>query len=253
MKHLGKLAVLGAVLAASASSAFATTITGYWWNSTVSGITICPGGICTGAEGAIPSPLPSTASATTTLSIVGSNIDSVFNFYSTNDSSLNAFLTSGYPTLASNGDTPAYGAFQGTSTQGTNNSTQGINNSLFEFNGSTTVSNGEVITTMNDDGVLLYINGISVFATSDPNSAQPTISSSPNQNNSCTVGGTGLTACNGLTAGSYNFELLYAESNGPSAQLDANLGVIPEPSSLMLLGTGLMGAAGMLFRRRQTV
>ena len=43
--------------------------------------------------------------------------------------------------------------------------------------------------------------------------------------------------------------MYYAETNGAWAQLKADLGLAPEPNSLMLLGTGVLAAAGMVRRR----
>lgn len=81
-----------------------------------------------------------------------------------------------------------------------------------------------------DDGIYLYLNGKQVISAGSPTAAE-------------------LSTFKITTAGTYNFDLLYAEVNGAPGILNFPAAATPEPSSFILLGSGLVSAAGLVRRR----
>jgi hypothetical protein len=104
-------------------------------------------------------------------------------------------------------------------------------NSFFEFQG-TAYGNGTVGIS-SDDGSCLYLAGSAVAGLCNPSPQVDTP-------------GSGTVNAGSGTA----FTLDYVESNGsPSDLTVTGLSPAPEPNGLILLGTGVLGAAGMLRRR----
>lgn len=109
-----------------------------------------------------------------------------------------------------------------------------LNNTLWEFTGTAFFTNGETFQLAHDDGAILYVNGVAILTAPGPTA--PTLSS---------VIYTGPT-------GMESFTFLYGETHGAPAVFDTTLGVapsVPEPNSIILFGTGLLTAAGVVRRR----
>jgi hypothetical protein len=168
-------------------------------------------------------PPPGSALYTTTPTVTGavsnSNPLSLFSFSSGTDASLNGFLTAG-------GDGVLYNT-------GASHSGDSIDQSVFEFSGSAELIAGTTYSFSKDDGMILVVNGVTVIDAGNATAAE-TVSFTE------------------ATSGVYDFQLYYDETNGPPAVLSGNLGAAPEPSSFLLLGSSLLGAAGMLRRRMKS-
>jgi hypothetical protein len=225
-----------AVLIAAAPLAHAGTITG----TAFCGIQYNSGG--QGSSYAIQAPSLTTLgnAESTSEGQCASFTASSINFntgYGNSGTSLASFLTSDPGNLLS-GTYTAQGAKNG-APAATNTGSQSSDGTLFVLTGSTYLSSNELISLSHDDGVNLYITGNGV--------TNELIS--PLGSNNQTVGGQSPFTFSG-TAGTYSFELIYDTNYEQPAELVSNIGAdAPEPSSFILLGSGLLAAAGVVRRR----
>lgn len=193
---------------------------------------------------------------TATFTLTNTSATALLDFDSANDDGLTSFLTHAYPGGGSNGDTLTY-------LSGSGAANDSIDNDLFEFQGTTTLANDTIYTFEHDDGLLLYLGGTSagdlVINAGGPTSAATTDlcvdvpTTQAGYAADCT-GGSNVAI--GSQAAGESFTLDYAEVDGPPAVLATTLpltgpppSATPEPSSMMMLGTGLLAAAGMIRRR----
>ena len=178
-----------------------------------------------------------TNSPSITFTLTNSNNSNMFDFWSSTDANLTDFLTNN----GANGNMVNYtmGSNQMSATPcgGTVPYTAncGINNDVMRFTGTTYLQAGQYYNFTHDDGMYLYIGNSLVINSGAPTSAD-----------------TSTRQWNGST-GDYAFTVWYDEVNGYPAELNSpDFAVTPEPSSLLLLGTGFLALAFLLFKKRGT-
>lgn len=112
-----------------------------------------------------------------------------------------------------------------------------LNNTLFVFTGTASFTNGSTFTVTHDDGTNMYVNGSNVLSVPGPTSpvSTPYTYTGP--------------------SGTYNFEFLYTECCGGSADYITSLipavvpSAVPEPGTLLMFGTGLLGVGRIVQSR----
>jgi hypothetical protein len=142
-------------------------------------------------------------------------------------------------------------------TGGTSPVGQSATGNLIVLTGTVFLTNGQTYDLFHDDGINLYVKPVSNAPITDLDSVD--VESEQGQTTAGTPGNVdGQDFMFNEATGYYDFELIYVSNyEDPStliagANLNSTLGATPEPSSFILLGSGLLAAAGMV-RRRMTV